>query len=46
MKVGGSTSHSEFFLVENHPKIALNQYWIFAVVYNVYSVCICIVKNC
>ena len=24
--VGGSRSHSEFFVVENHPKIALNQY--------------------
>ena len=24
--VGGSRSHSEFLCVENHPKIALNQY--------------------
>ena len=39
--VGGSRSHSEFcFVLENHPKIALNQYLYFGVVYHVYSVCI------
>ncbi len=35
--VGGS--HSEFFW-ENHPKIAVKQYWYFGVVYHVYSACI------
>ena len=35
--VGGSSSHSDFFLLENRPKIALNQYWYFGVVYHVYS---------
>ena len=35
--VGGSRSHSDFF-VENHPEIALNQYWYFGVVYHVYYV--------
>ena len=28
------------FLLENHPKIALNQWYYFGVVYHVYSVCI------
>ena len=40
-----SRSHSEFFL-ENCPKIALNQYWYFRVVYHVYSVCTYIAKSC
>ena len=35
-----------FCLLENRPKIALNQYWYFGVVYHVYSVCICIAKSC
>ena len=43
---GGSRSHSEFLCVENRPKIALNQYWYFGVVYHVYSVCIYIAKSC
>ena len=34
------------FCVENHPKIPLNQYRYFGVVYNMYSVCIYIVKSC
>ena len=34
------------FFVENHPKIALNQYRYFGVVYHMYSVCIYIVKSC
>ena len=34
------------FFVENRPKIALNQYWYFGVVYHVYSVCIYIAKSC
>ena len=33
-----------FFL--NRPKIALNQYWYFGVVYHMYSVCIYIAKSC
>ena len=37
--MGGSRSHS-IFCVENHPKIALNQYRYFGVVYHMYSVCI------
>ena len=37
--MGGSRSHSEFFSVENLPKIPLNQYRYFLVVYhNTYSV--------
>ena len=43
---GGSRYHSEIFFWENHPKIALNQYRYFGVVYHVYSVCIYIVKSC
>ena len=39
-----SRSHSEFF-GENHPKIALKQ-WYFGVVYHVYTVCLYIVKSC
>ena len=35
-----------FFLLENRPKIALNQYWYFGVVYHVYSVCTYIAKSC
>ena len=42
----GSRSHSDFFLVENLPKIALNQCYYFGVVYHVYSVCIYIAKSC
>ena len=41
--VGGSRSHSEFFL-ENLPEMAPNQYWYFWVVYNVYSVLCTLVK--
>ena len=37
--MGGSRSHSEFFFL-NHPKIALNQYRYFGVVYHMYYVCI------
>ena len=37
---GGSRSHSE-----NHPKITLNQYWYFGVVYHVCSLYIYIVKS-
>ena len=44
--VGGSSSHSEFFFLQNHLKIALNQYWYFGVVYHVYSVSIYIAKSC
>ena len=33
------------FFVENLPKIALNQYTYFGVVYHMYSVCIYIVKS-
>ena len=36
----------EFFFLENHPKIALNQYCYFGVVYKVYYVCIFIVNSC
>ena len=36
----------DFVCVENRPKIALNQYWYFRVVYHVYSVCIYIAKSC
>ena len=40
MEVGGSRSHSEFcFVLENRPKIALNQYWYIGAVHHVYSVC-------
>ena len=39
MEVGGWVQDLiGIFVVENHPKIALNQYWYF--VYHVYSVCI------
>ena len=34
------------FFVENRPKISLNQYWYFGVVYHVYSVCTYIAKSC
>ena len=37
--MGGSRYHSEFFFL-NHPKIPLNQYRYFGVVYDMYSVCI------
>ena len=33
------------FLVENHPKTALNQYRHFGVAYHMYSACIYIVKS-
>ena len=42
--VGGSRSHSEFFWVENRPKIALNQYQYFGVVYH--TVCTYIAESC
>ena len=32
------------FFLENHPKIPLNQYRYFGVVYHVYSVCITLLK--
>ena len=39
MEVGGKVSLGIFvFVLENRPKIALNQYWYFGVVYHVYSV--------
>ena len=45
--VGGWVrSHTDFLLLENRPKIALNQYWYIGVVYHVYSVCIYIAKSC
>ena len=46
MEVGGwvQVSHG-IFVLGNHPKIALNQYWYLGVVYNVYYVCIYIVKS-
>ena len=34
--MGGSRSHSEFFFLENHPKIVLNQYRYLGVVYHMY----------
>ena len=37
---------TRIFFLENLPKIALNQYWYFGVVYHVYSVCIYIAKSC
>ena len=43
--MGGSRSHSDL-CVENRPKIDLNQYIYFRVVYHVYSVCNYIVKSC
>ena len=47
MEVGGWVQVSlRIFFWENHPKIALNQYRYFGVVYHVYSVCIYIVKSC
>ena len=48
MEVGGwvQVSLGFFFFVENCPKIAINQYWYFGVVYHVYSVCIYIAKSC
>ena len=42
--VGGSRSLG-IFCLKNHPKIALNQYIYFGVVYHVYSVCIYIAKS-
>ena len=42
--MGGCRSHSEFVFLENHPKIALNQYRYFGVVYHMYSVCIYVVS--
>ena len=41
MEVGGwvQVSLGILLLLENRPKIALNQYWYFGVVLNVYSVC-------
>ena len=41
--MGGSRSHSNF--LENLPKIALNQYCYFGVVYHMYSVGIYIEKR-
>ena len=38
--MGGPGLTRNFFCVENHPKIALNQYRYFGVVYHMYSVCI------
>ena len=47
MEVGGWVQVSLWiFFVENRPKIALNQYWYFGVVYHVYSVCTYIAKSC
>ena len=46
MVVGGWIKVSQIFFGENHPKIALNQYRYFGVVYHVYSVCIYIAKSC
>ena len=41
MEVGGWVQVSlGIFVVEDHPKIALNQYSYFGVVYHMYSVCI------
>ena len=41
MEVGGWVQVSLWiFFLENHPKIALNQYRYFGVVYHMYSVCI------
>ena len=34
------------FVLENHPKIPLNQYIYFGVVYHAYYVCIYIVTSC
>ena len=45
MEVGGWVQVSLEFFWENHPKIPLNQYRYFGVVYHMYSVCIYIVKN-
>ena len=47
MEVGGwvQVSLGFLFVLENHPKIALNQYRYFGVVYLVYSVCV-VVKSC
>ena len=42
--MGGCRSLSDFVL-ENRPKISLNKYLYFGVVYHAYSVCIYIVKN-
>ena len=36
----------EIFVLENHPKIALDQYCYFGVVYKVYYVFIFIVNSC
>ncbi len=45
MEVGGWVQVSLGFLfLENHPKIPLNQYRYFGVVYHVYSVCITLLK--
>ena len=44
--VGGWVQVSLGICFENHPKIALNQYWYVVVVYHVYSVCTCIAKSC
>ena len=47
MEVGGWVQVTfGIFFMENHPKIALNQYGYFGVVYHMYSVCIYIVKSC
>ena len=42
MEVGGwvQVSLGACFVLENRPKITLNQYWYFGVVYHMYSVCI------
>ena len=46
MEVGGWVQISLGIFLENHPKIALNQYRYFGVVHHMYSVCIYIVKSC
>ena len=37
---GPGLTRNVLLLLENHPKIALNQYWYIGVVGHVYSVCI------
>ena len=46
MEVGGLVQVSLGFFLENRPKISLNKYLYFGVVYHVYYVCIYIVKRC
>ena len=47
MEVGGwvQVSLGLFLFLENHPKIPLNQYIYFGVVYHMYSVCIIYIVN-